>query len=88
MPAEKDYIDRRITIEFGRRYVYARMETEDGKIVGEAEEIWRQPYTLSLAEVREDAKATWDYLWDWVNDTVVFPLPDMGDEPADSGEED
>lgn len=88
MPAERDYIERRIVVEFGRRYVYARMETEDGKIVGEAEEQWKQPYTLTRHEAFDDAKATWDYLWDWINDTVVFPLPDIEGDEADSEQED
>jgi hypothetical protein len=88
MALERDYIERRIVVEFGRRYVYARMETDEGKVVGEALEIWKQPYTLTRAEAHEDAKGTWDYLWDWINDTVVFPLPDQGRDQADSEKED
>lgn len=88
MPAERDYVERRIVIEFGRRYTYAYMTTGDGKIVGNAEESWRQPYTMDLSEVRDEARELYDWIWEHVNDSVNGTLQEGGDEGADSGKED
>lgn len=80
----RDYVERRIVIEYGRRYIYAYMTTGDGKIIGDNEESWRQPYVLEINEVREEAKEMYDWLWEHMNDSVNGTLQEDDDEPPES----
>lgn len=88
MVTQPDYVQRRIVVEFGRRYVYAYMTTGDGKMVADNEESWKQPYELPLTEVREEAQELYDIIWQHLTDTITSTLQDSGDEQADSNEED
>lgn len=85
---QPDYVQRRIVVEFGRRYVYAYMTSGDGKLVKDNEESWKQPYELSISEAREEAKDLYDLIWQHCTDTVVSALQDSEGDEADSGEED
>lgn len=88
MVTTPDYVQRRIVVEFGRRYVYAYMTSGEGKIVGDNEESWKQPYELSIAEAREEAKELFDLVWQHCTDTVIATLQDPDGGEADSREED
>ena len=80
----RDYVERRIVIEYGRRYIYAYMTTGDGKIIVDNEESWRQPYTLQINEVREEAKEMYDWIWQHMTDSVNGTLQEDDDEPPES----
>lgn len=88
MVTTPDYVQRRIVVEFGRRYVYAYMTTGDGKMVADNEESWKQPYELSVAEAREEAKELFDLVWQHCTDTITSTLQDSDADEADSSEED
>jgi hypothetical protein len=77
----RDYVERRLVIEYGRRYIYAYMTSGDGKIVGDNEESWQQPYVLDISEVREEAKDLYDWIWQHMTDAVNGTLQE-GDEDA------
>lgn len=86
-PQQPDHVERRIVIEYGCLYVYVYMTDSNGKLLNE--ESFKQPLRLPRRDVFEEARDTYDYLWDWLNDTVnVTPLQEDGDEPSQSGEED
>ena len=83
-----DYVERRIVIEVGRQYAYVYMTTGDGKLIAGREESFKQPYRLDLKEAAEEATDLWDLVYDHLNDTINFPLPEAGDDGPDSEEED
>ena len=85
---QRDYVERRIIVEYGRRYVYLTLADADGKIIGQREEVFTQPFLLDRRDAWEEADDCWQAVYQWLSDVVVFPLPDKGDEAADSGEED
>ena len=85
---ERDYVERRIVIEYGRRYVYLYMTTGDGKLLPGREESFKQPYTLERAESNEEAVELWDLCYDHLNDIVNVTLQEGEDDEEESGEED
>lgn len=82
-----DYVERRIVIEFGRRYVYLYMTTGDGKLLADREESFKQPILLERSEAHAEAVDAWDMLYDHINDSCNFALPDVGDEKSESEDE-
>jgi hypothetical protein len=85
---ESDHVLWRITVEYGRRYVYLTLTDAAGKIVKDREEVFTQPFLLDRKDASDEATDAWDVLYDHCNDTIVFPLQDLGDGKAQSGEED
>lgn len=85
---QKDYVERRIIVEYGRRYVYLTLADAEGKIVQQREEVFTQPFLLDRKDSWEEADDCWQAVYQWLSDVVVFPLPDQPDESANSGEED
>ena len=83
-----DYVERRIVIEYGRRYVYIYMTTGDGKLLPNREESFKQPYLLEKAEANEEAVELWDLCYDHLNDIVNVVLQEVDDEESESDEED
>lgn len=80
---QRDYVHRRIVIEYGAIYAYCYMTDGNGKLV--EEESFKQPFRLDLKDVAEESRDCYDQVWDWLNDTVnVTPLQDSGDEPPQS----
>lgn len=71
MKALPDYVQRRVIVEYGRRYIYATLTDSNGKI--HAEELWTQPYMIDVKEANEEAHEAWQALYQHINDTVVFP---------------
>lgn len=87
MPEQRDYVHRRIVVEFGCLYVYAYMTTADGKLL--QEEPFKQPYRLERKDAAEEAQELYDIIWQHLSDTVnVTPLQDTDDDEAESEEED
>jgi hypothetical protein len=78
-----DYVQRRIIVEYGRRYVYATLSDANGKIL--AEELFRQPYLLDVRDANDEARECWDAAYQHISDTVVFPSASEGEEPEQSG---
>jgi len=83
-----DYVERRIVIEVGRQYAYVYMTTGDGKIIPDREESFKQPYRLDRQEAAEESADLWDLVYDHLNETINWPLPEGGDDGPDSEEED
>ena len=83
-----DYVERRIVIEYGRRYVYLYMTTGDGKLVSGREESFRQVYVLERKESHEEAVELWDLCYDHLNDIVNLTLQEGEDGEEESGQED
>jgi hypothetical protein len=75
-----DYVQRRVIVEYGRRYVYATLTDSNGKIL--SEELWKQPYLLDVKDANEEAHDTFQAVYQHIQDTVVFP------NSASSGDED
>jgi hypothetical protein len=80
-----DYVERRIIVEYGRRYVYLTMTDGDGKLVPGYEEVFSQPFLLDKRDANEEASDCWHDVYQFVSDTCVWPLPDTGDDGAKSG---
>jgi len=85
---QRDYVERRIIVEYGRRYVYLTLADAEGKIISGREEVFTQPFLLDRRDSWEEADDCWQAVYQWLSDVVVFPLPDTKDKDADSGEED
>ena len=84
---QRDYVERRIIVEYGRRYVYLTLADANGKIIPGREEVFTQPFLLDRRDAHEEADDCWQSVYQWVNDTCVFPLPDKGEKKPDSDEE-
>lgn len=84
----RDYVERRIIVEYGRRYVYLTLADATGKILPGREEVFTQPFVLERKDVHEEADDCWQAVYQWLSDVVVFPLPEGRDRQADSEEED
>lgn len=82
-----DYVERRIVIEYGRQYVYVYMTDGGGKLIRDREESFRQPILLDRRDAIEEATETWDLVYQHVNETVNFPLPEAGDDESESDTE-
>jgi hypothetical protein len=88
MMQHQDHIERRIVVEYGRRYVYITMQDASGKIIPGYEEVFSQPFVLDRKDAWEEAGDCWHDVYQFVSDTCVWPLPEAEDGPAQSGEED
>lgn len=86
MTAEKDYVHRRIVIEYGRLYAYVYITDQDGKVL--EEEAFKQPFRLDFKDVKEEAKECFDNTYQWLQDTVLWYATARDvDESSDSDNE-
>ena len=85
--SERDYIERRITVEYGRRYVYLTMHDAGAKLLPHREEVFQQPFTLTKSESAEEAEDCWQACYQHISDAVVFPLQGDGSGGAESGDD-
>jgi hypothetical protein len=67
---EREPILRRITVEYGRKYVYLMFTDASGKVLDE--EVWKQPYRLDTAEALDESQDCYDVLYSHCQDTVLF----------------
>ena len=88
MTRQADTVQWRVTIEYGRKYVYLTLTDAEGNIVKDREGVFTQPFLLDRKDAKDEATDAWDVLYDHCNDTIVFPLPDNGGKSSDSGKED
>ena len=85
--SEKENVIRRIVVEYGRRNVYAFFTDGTGKILDE--EAWKQPFMLEVKEAHEEAKDVWDFIYQELQETVLFTASDddQGDSVDDTEED-
>lgn len=84
---ERDYVHRRIVVEYGCLYAYAYLTDGNGKILDE--EAFRQPYRLQRTEAAEESQETYDLIWQHLSDTINFtPLQGTEGDEAQSDKED
>jgi hypothetical protein len=79
-----DYVQRRVIVEYGRRYVYATLTDSNGKIL--SEELFTQPYLLDPKDAADEAKDCFDAMYQHISDTVVFPNSASSDGEDDKPE--
>jgi hypothetical protein len=87
-PQGKEDVLRRIVVEYGQLYVYVYMTDGNGKVLDE--EVFKQPWKLDRKDAYEEAKDTYDTIFDWVNEivNVTPPLQGEDDDEAESDAED
>jgi len=86
--SERDNIERRITVEYGRRYVYLTMHDSSAKLLPHREEVFQQPFPLTRSESADEAEDCWQACYQHISDAVVFPLQGDGGPAAESTEDD
>lgn len=77
-----DYVERRVIVEYGRRYVYVTLSDANGKIY--IEELFKQPYLLDPKDAADEAKDAFDAVYQHISDTMVFPSASDRGESAES----
>jgi transposase-like protein len=88
MTAEpEDHVERRIVISYGRHYVYLAMYDPANNVVPEYEEVFRQPFRLERKDAIDETVDCWQNCYQWISETVVFPLPEGGGKTAESDNE-
>lgn len=87
MAAERDYVHRRIVVEYGRLYAYVYMTDDNGKVL--EEEAFKQPFKLEFKDVKEEATETWQIIYQHLQDTILwYATARDDDDEAESEEED
>jgi len=82
---ERDYLCRRIVVEYGRRYVYVYMTDEKDKLLDE--ECFKQPYLLDRKDAFDEAQEMFDLAYQHLLDTVA-PSASNPEDDGQSGEGD
>lgn len=80
----RDYVERRIVLEYGLKYAYVYITNADGRLLDE--EAFTQPYRLERNECHVEAKEMYDRIWEHLNETINFPTTGGGgssDRPND-----
>jgi hypothetical protein len=85
--SEKDYVYRRIVIEYGRLYAYVYMTDQDGKVLADSEEAFKQPFRLDFKDVKEEAKECFDSVYQHLQDTILWYATARDDDEAGNSEE-
>jgi hypothetical protein len=82
---EKDYVYRRIVIEYGRLYAYVYVTDQDGKVL--EDESFKQPFRLDFKDVKDEVKDCFDAVYQHLQDTILWAATARDeDDEADSGE--
>lgn len=85
MTAEKDYVFRRIVIEYGRLYAYVYITDQDGKVL--EEESFKQPFRLDFKDVKEESKDCFDSVYQHLQDTILWYATARDEEDLPDSEE-
>jgi hypothetical protein len=85
--AEKDYVYRRIVIEYGRLYGYVYMTDQDGKVLANSEEAFKQPFRLDFKDVKEEAQDCFDVVYQHLQDTILYYATARDDDEDAESEE-
>lgn len=70
MAKERDEVYRRIVVEYGRWYAYIYITDSNGKLLDE--ESFKQPFRLDWKDSAEEAKECWQFLYQYLQDTVLW----------------
>jgi hypothetical protein len=84
-PRGKEDVLRRIVVEYGQIYVYVYMTDGNGKVLDE--EVFKQPWRLDRKDAIEEAKDTYDTIFDWVNEIVNVTPPLQGGDDGEAESE-
>lgn len=85
MTQEKDYVHRRIVVEYGRLYAYIYITDQDGKVLDD--ESFKQPFRLDFKDVREEAKECFDSIYQHLQDTILWYATARDDDESPDSEE-
>jgi hypothetical protein len=66
-----DYVQRRVIVEYGRRYVYVTLTDANGKL--HEEEVFQQPYLIDPQDANDEARECFDVIYQYLSDTMTFP---------------
>jgi hypothetical protein len=84
MANERDEVYRRVVCEYGRWYAYLYITDSNGKML--EEESFKQPFRLEFKESAEEAKEAFQYMYQYLQDTVLWYSTARDDDPpSDSG---
>lgn len=81
----RDYVERRVVVEYGLKYVYVYITNADGKLIDD--DAFTQPYRLERKECHEEAKEAFDMVWEYLNETINFPTSGDGGQSDRPNEE-
>ena len=79
-----DPILGKIVMDFSRKYVSVYLCEGDGSI--KDFEHFRWPYRLELKETREETKSLYDFLYDYVNNSVNLQEDGSGGAESEKGD--
>jgi cell fate (sporulation/competence/biofilm development) regulator YmcA (YheA/YmcA/DUF963 family) len=85
MAAKKDSVHRRITVEYGQHYAYITIQDRNGRII--EEEVFRQPFRLEFRDVAEEATDCFQYVYQYLQDTVLWYSTAREEPPEGKSEE-
>lgn len=80
MAKERDEVYRRIVVEYGRWYVYVYITDSNGKLL--EEESFKQPFRLDWKDSAEEATECWQFLYQYMQDTVLWYSTARGDDES------
>lgn len=84
MAKERDEVYRRIVVEYGRWYAYIYITDSNGKLLDE--ESFKQPFRLDWKDSAEEAKECWQFLYQYLQDTVLWYSTARGDDESSDSE--
>ena len=85
MAAEKDSVHRQIVIQYGQHYAYITIQDRNGRIL--EEEAFRQPFRLEFKDVAEEAGECFQYVYQHLQDTILWYATARDDPPEGKSEE-
>lgn len=75
--SEREPVLRRITIEYGRQYVYVMFTDPNGRVIDE--EVWKQPYRLDVRDALDEAQECYDVVYSHCQDTILWTASSGGE---------
>lgn len=85
MTNERDYVYRRIVVEYGRLYAYVYYTDQDGKVL--EDESFKQPFRLDFKDVREESRECFDAIYQHLQDTILWYATARDDDETPDSEE-
>lgn len=85
MAGEKDSVHRRIVVEYGQYYAYIFIEDRNGRLL--EEEAFRQPFKLEFKDSAEEANECFQYVYQYLQDTVLWYSTARDDPPGGKSRE-
>jgi hypothetical protein len=85
MAAETDSVHRQIVIQYGQHYAYIMIQDRNGRII--EEEAFKQPFRLEFKDTAEEASECFQYVYQYLQDTVLWYSTARDDPPEGKSEE-